>query len=65
MDSIAALREELLAALSDADADVQAQLFDELAVARPILLNVLNFGGRNAEEMREVQSGAHLHSQSL
>ena len=41
------MREELLTALNDADADVQAQLSDELAVSRPLLLIVLDFGGRN------------------
>ena len=65
MESVSSLREELLSALSAPDADVQAQLFDELAANRQLLLNVFDFGDRNAAELREVESGESQYAEKM
>ena len=59
MESILALRDVLLAALSSTDAnDLEQELFDELTVNKPRLLNVFSFGHRSAQELKEVEGGA-------
>lgn len=58
MESISSLRTTLLAALSASDRQEGVQeLFDELAANKPRLLNVFQFGPRNPQEQREVESG--------
>lgn len=59
MESILALRNVLLAALSSSGADdFEQELFDELTVNKSRLLHVFNFGPRSAQELKEVESGA-------
>lgn len=64
MESISSLRTTLLAALSDVDGQEGVQeLFDELAANKPRLLNVFQFGPRNPQEQREVETGmSHFFS---
>ncbi|KAG5650971.1 hypothetical protein H0H81_010360 [Sphagnurus paluster] len=58
MESISRLREILVRALEGELAQhVEQELFDELMVQKPLLLRLLNFGGRNAQEQKEIESG--------
>lgn len=60
MDSITRLREALLRALgSNEGRSDEQELFDELMVQKSRLQNVFDFGQRNAQEQREIESGEH------
>jgi nuclear pore complex protein Nup205 len=60
MDTIWRLRDLLSLAVSEGDAGQydEQDLFDELMVQRPLLLNVLGGSPRNAQEKREIESGS-------
>lgn len=58
MDSISSLRSTLISSLDSTEAlGAEQDLFDELTVNRPRLLKVLDFGPRNPQEQRDVDSG--------
>ena len=58
MDSVSNLRSILVAALSSAGVrDGEQELFDELAVNETRLLKVFDFGPRNPQEQKEIESG--------
>ena len=57
MESVSALRDLLVSALSSFDEGVEAELFIELKAVRQQLLRVFDFGGRSPAEQREVESG--------
>ncbi|KAI5120013.1 hypothetical protein M0805_008474 [Coniferiporia weirii] len=58
MESISSLRAILLSALSAGGMqDGEQELFDELTVNKSRLMNVFDFGSRNPQEQREVESG--------
>lgn len=58
MDSVSRLREILVRILAGGqDAHGEQELFDELMVQKSRLLKLLNFGQRNQQEQREVESG--------
>ncbi|KAF8622638.1 hypothetical protein AX15_006886 [Amanita polypyramis BW_CC] len=58
MESISLLREALLKVLSGhVTPEIEQEMFDELMIQKPRLLNVLDVGQRSPEEKREVESG--------
>ncbi|RDB19677.1 hypothetical protein Hypma_013316 [Hypsizygus marmoreus] len=58
MESISRLRELLDMVLDPRGIQhVEQELFDELMVQKPRLLQLLNVGGRNPQEQREIESG--------
>ncbi|EJD04791.1 uncharacterized protein FOMMEDRAFT_153883 [Fomitiporia mediterranea MF3/22] len=58
MESISSLRSILISTLTGGDSqDGEQELFDELSSNKKRLLNVFDFGPRNAEEQREIESG--------
>jgi nuclear pore complex protein Nup205 len=58
MDSVSRLRDILVRILAGRqEAHGEQELFDELMVQKPRLLNLLNFGRRNQQEQREIESG--------
>ena len=69
MEFISRLRAILVNSLSNRGSQHSEQeLFDELMVRKPCLLNVFDVGQRSAEEQRELESGPsfcalfHLHA---
>jgi nuclear pore complex protein Nup205 len=59
MDSISRVRDMLASVMSGRESHhTEQELFDELLVQKPRLLNLLDVGGRNAQEQRELESGA-------
>ena len=61
MDTISRLREALTRVLSynvEDEVPGDQELFEELMVQRPRLLSLLDVGQRNAQEQKEVESGA-------
>lgn len=58
MDCVHRLRDLLLKVLSaNVTLELEQELFEELLIQKPCLLNVLDVGQRNPEERREVESG--------
>ena len=57
MEAVSSLRVLLVAAVGEEGIDNEQELFDELTVNRSRLLNVLDFGPRSANELREIQQG--------
>lgn len=59
MESISRLRTILLTSLGSRGAHHgEQELFDELLVHQECLLNLFDVGSRNAQEQREIESGA-------
>lgn len=58
MESISRLRELLARVIDNPEASHEEQeLFDELMVQKSRLLTLLEVGGRNQQEQREIESG--------
>lgn len=58
MAHISSLRAILYGALSSGGVqDGGQQLFDELTVNKPQLLKIFDFGAKNSQEQREIESG--------
>jgi nuclear pore complex protein Nup205 len=65
MEAISRLRASLLASLSGrAGLHGEQELFEDLMVCKPSLLNLFNVGARSQTEQREVEAGG-LHSSTL
>lgn len=63
MESISRLRELLIRALNTRESyHAEQDVFDELMVQKPRLLNPLDVGGRSQQEQREIESGEPSHS---
>jgi nuclear pore complex protein Nup205 len=63
MESISRLRGLIIRVLSPNEAyHVEQELFDELMVQKPRLLNLLDVGRRSQQEQREIESGESLCS---
>jgi nuclear pore complex protein Nup205 len=61
MESVSRLRDVLVRTLaSGPEMHGEQELFDELMVQKPHLLNLLNFGRRNQQEQREIESGESI-----
>lgn len=61
MESISRLRDVLVRTLAARqEMHGEQELFDDLMVQKPRLLNLLNFGRRNQQEQREIESGRTL-----
>jgi nuclear pore complex protein Nup205 len=59
MEAVSSLRAQLVAAVGGAVIENEQGLFDQLTVNRARLQNVLDFGPRSANELREIQQGEH------
>lgn len=58
METISRLRAVLLTSLSSRPSQHgEQELFDELMVHKPCLLNLFDVGPRNQQEQRELESG--------
>jgi nuclear pore complex protein Nup205 len=63
MESVSRLRDVLVRTLaSGPEMHGEQELFDELMVQKPRLLNLLNFGRRNQQEQRDIESGESIIS---
>jgi nuclear pore complex protein Nup205 len=63
MESISRLRDVLVRTLAGGqEMHSEQELFDELMVQKPRLLNLLNFERRDQQEQREIESGESIIS---
>ena len=61
MESVSRLRDVLVRILSGGqEIHAEQELFDQLMVQKLCLLNLLDFGRRNQQEQREIESGRSI-----